>query len=109
MGWTVCRFKERRVAGAWQKKGGGIFKDGWYTNAYYDDKRFLSIFPKMSSEIFCSKICWQISAKASFMFQRWTAIALILSEVPTADSLVFFSEYISRTAILTQASVITCK
>ena len=30
-------------------------------------------------------------------------------KVPTTDSLVFFSEHISITAILTQASVITCK
>ena len=30
-------------------------------------------------------------------------------KVPTTDCLAFFSEYISRTAILTQASVITCK
>ena len=29
-------------------------------------------------------------------------------KVPTTDSLVFFSEHISRTAILTQASVIIC-
>ena len=29
--------------------------------------------------------------------------------VPTTDSLVFFSEDISRTVILTQASVVTCK
>ena len=45
---------------------------------------------------FFSKIYWQNSAK-HFL------------KAPTTDSLVFFSEQISRTAILTQASVITCK
>ena len=58
---------------------------------------------------FFSKICWQNPAKASFMYQQWTATATVFLKVPTTDSLVFFSEHISRTAILTQASVITCK
>ena len=63
----------------------------------------------MPSEIFCSKICLQNSAKGSFMYQQGIATVLISLKVPTKDSLYFFWEYISRTAILTQASVITCK
>ena len=43
------------------------------------------------------------------MYQQWTATVYIFLKVPTTDSLVFLSEHISRTAILTQASVITCK
>ena len=38
------------------------------------------------------------------MYQQSTATVLIFLKVPTTDSLVFLSEYISRTAILTQAS-----
>ena len=72
----------RKRAEAWQKIGGGVFEEGgWYTNAHYDDKKCLSILPKMPSEIFCSKICWQISAKASFMYHQWTATALIFSNI----------------------------
>ena len=59
--------------------------------------------------IFFSNICWQNPAKTSFMYQQWTATVHIFLKVPTTDSLVFFLEYISRTAILTQASVITCR
>ena len=103
--WTVCKFEK----GPGKKEGLGVFEGTWYPNAHYDDKSVLWIFPKIPSEIFCSKICWQNSAKASFMYQQWTATVLIFLKVPTTDSLVFFSEYISRTAILTQASVITCK
>ena len=58
---------------------------------------------------FFLNICWQNPAKASFMYQQWTATVHIFSKVPTSDSLVFFSEQISRTSILTQASVNTCK
>ena len=86
-----------------------ILRGAWYPNLHYDDKNILWIFPKMPSEIFCSKICWQNSAKVSFIYQQWTATALISLKVPTTDSLVFFQEYISRTAMLTQASVLTCK
>ena len=94
-------------------KGGsqnfGVFEGSWYPNAHYDDKSVLWIFIKMPSEIFCSKICWQNSAKASFMYQQWTATVLIFLKVLTTDSLVLFQEYISRAATLMQASVITCK
>ena len=91
-GGTFGQFTDLR--GGCQKRGGGVF-----FNAHYDDKKYLSIFPKMPSEIFCSRICWQNFAKTSFMHQQWTATVL---KVPTTDSLVFFSGYISRTAILTQ-------
>ena len=92
------------------KESGTFFEEGgWYPNTHYDDKNILLIFPKMLSEIFCSKICLQNSAKVSGMYQQWTATVLIFLKVPATESLVFFSEYISKTAILTQASVITCK
>ena len=95
---------------AWQKRGGGVFQDGVDTPMHtMTTKKNLLIFPKMPSEIFHSKIFWQNSAKAFFMCQQWNATVLIFLKVPTTDSLVFFSEYISRTAILTQASIITCK
>ena len=43
----------RKRAEAWQKIGGGVFEEGgWYTNAHYDDKNFLSIFPKMWNILF---------------------------------------------------------
>ena len=58
---------------------------------------------------FLKNICWQNPAKAFFMYQQWTATVLIFLKVPTTDSLVFLSEHISRTSILTQASVINCK
>ena len=80
-----------------------------YTDKSNCDKSFLSIFPKMSSEIFYSKICWQNPTKESFMYQLWNATVLIFLKVPTTDSLVFFSEHISTTAVLAQASVINCK
>ena len=80
------------------KKSVWVFlKEAWYPNIHYDDKSVLWIFPKKPS------------AKSSFMYQQWTATVLMFLKVPTTDSLVFFQEYISRTAILTQASVITCK
>ena len=41
------------------------------------------------------------------MYQQQTATVHIFLKVSAMDSLVFFSEYISRTAILTQASKIT--
>ena len=43
------------------------------------------------------------------MYQQGTATVDIFLKFLTTDSLVFSSENISRTAILTQASVITCK
>ena len=63
----------------------------------------------MPSEIFFKNICWQNPAKASFMYQQWTATVHIFLKVPTTDSLVFLSEHISGTAMLTQTSVITCE
>ena len=42
------------------------------------------------------------------MYQQQTATIHIFLKVAAIDSLVFYSEYISRTAILTQASEITC-
>ena len=54
---------------------------------------------------FFSKTCWQNSVKASFMYQQRTATATVfLNKVLTIDSLILFSEHISRPAILTQAS-----
>ena len=58
-------------------------------------QNFLSIFPKMSYEIFLfPKIYWQNLAKHFF-------------KGLTTDSMVFFSKHSSTTAILTEASVIT--
>ena len=56
---------------------------------------------------FFLNICWKNPAKASLMYQQQTATVHIFLKVAAMDSLVFFSEYISRTAILTQASKIT--
>ena len=56
---------------------------------------------------FFLNICRQNPAKASLMYQQQTATVHIFLKVSAMDSLVFFSEYISRTAILTQASEIT--
>ena len=54
---------------------------------------------------FFSKISWQNSVKANFMYQQRTATATVfLNKVLTIDSLILFSEHISRPAILTQAS-----
>ena len=104
--WTVCRFK----GGAWQKRGGGVCEEGgWYPNSHYDGKNFCQFSLKCHLKNFFSKICWQNSAKASSMYQQWTAAVLIFLKIPTTDSLVFFSEYISRTAIFKQASVIICQ
>ena len=65
---------------------------------------------EISSEFFFfSKNCWKSSATACFIYQQWTTIAHIFQKVPTTYSLVFFSKQISRKAVLTQASVITCK
>ena len=91
------------------KKRGLVFlRRAWYSNSHYDDKSFSSIFPKIPSEIICSKICWKHllckASKASFIYQQWTATVLIFLKVQTTDHLVFFSEYISRTAIDTSIS-----
>ena len=43
------------------------------------------------------------------MYQQRTATATVFLKVPATDSMVLFSEHISRTAILTQASVFTYK
>ena len=90
------------------KNGGAVFDGSLILKSTLWWKTCLSIFPKMPSEIFCSKNCWQNSAKTSFMYQQWTASVLIFLKVSTTDYLVFFYIYISITAILTQASVITC-
>ena len=66
---------------------------------------FSSIFPKNPSEIFFSRICWQNPAKASFMYQQWTATV----HIPWTDTLVFSSENLARTVVFTQASVIRCQ
>ena len=60
-------------------------------------------------KFFFSKICRQNPPKASFMYQQWTTTGHIFLNAPYTDSLVFFSKRISRTAVLTQASVITFK
>ena len=59
---------------------------------------------KMPSENFFKNIWWQNPAKASFMYQHWTAPVHIYVKNPTKDSLVF--SHISGIAILTQALVI---
>ena len=90
--WTVCRFK--RWLG---KKRGWCFWGGFDTPIHtMITKVFLSVFPKMPTEIFCSKIYWQNSAKASFMYQQWTATVLIFLKITTTDYVVFFSEYIFK-------------
>ena len=104
----VGKFSDLRRSLA-KKEGFGIFEGAWYPNAHYDNKSVLWIFPKMPSEIFFPKICLQNSAKASFMYQQWTATVLIFLKVPTTNSLVFFREYISRIAVLMQTLIITCK
>ena len=92
-----------------KKRVFGYFEGGLIPQCTVYDKSFLSIFHKMLSKIFCSKICWQNSAKGCFMYRQWTATVLKFLKVPTTNCLTLFSEYISRTAILTQALVITCK
>ena len=64
---------------------------------------------KMSSDLLFSKTCWQNTANISFMYQQQTATVHIFLEVLTADYLVFFSNHISWSAVLTQVSIITCK
>ena len=84
----------------------------------------------VSHQFFCHQIsfCYNFSELHStssekdfchkfYFFNEFTQIThplnsqnlLSVTKVPTTDSLVSFSEHISRTAILTQASVITCK
>ena len=67
---------------------------------------FLSVFSKMpSGTFFFSKICWQNSVNLSFTYQQRTATATVfLNKVLTKESLILFSEHISRPAILAQAS-----
>ena len=89
------------------KKGGGIFEWGVDTPIHI-----------MMTKVFCQ---FSLKYPLKYFVQRFTDKILqkhllcISSELllclyfPTTDYLVFFSEYISRTAILTQASVITCK
>ena len=84
----------------------------------------------VSHQFFCHQIsfCYNFSELQStssekdfchkfYFFNEFTQIThplnsqnlLSVTKVPTTDSLVSFSEHISRTAILTKASVITCK
>ena len=64
------------------------------------DKLFLSIFSKMPSETFFLKISRQNSVKASFMYNQRTATATVfLNKFIIIDSLILFSEHISRPAI----------
>ena len=60
------------------------------------DERFLSIFPKILWKFFFQNLLTK-ACKAFFL------------KASTTDSLVFFSEHISGTAILAKVSVITCK
>ena len=61
------------------------------------DKLFLSIL-KCLLKYFFSNICSRNPAKASCLYQQWTATVHIFLKFPIIDSLVFF---------LTQASVVT--
>ena len=56
----------------------------------------------------CFKYLLTKCCKSSFMYQQLAATLHIFLKVPTTGFLDFFSEHISRTAYLTQASVITC-
>ena len=68
-------------------------------------KFFCQFSLRCSLKHFFSKICWQNSVKESFIYQQRTATATVfLNKVLTIDSLILFSEHISRPAILTQAS-----
>ena len=51
-------------------------------------------------------ICWQNSAKTSFMYQQWTATVHIFLKVPTTGYLVSFSKHILRIAILIQVFLV---
>ena len=96
---------------------------------------FLELHPTLSAKHFCRKILlfWRIHPnplnsqnllsmtevfsqfslkcllKCFFFKNLLNCYCTCILKVPTTDSLVFFSEHISRTAILTQASVIICK
>ena len=61
----------------------------------------LSTFSKMHSETFFPQNLLTKSCKSIFMYRQWTVTATaFLNKVLTIDSLIFFSEHISRTAIL---------
>ena len=62
----------------------------------------------MPSEIYFFKKFLLKSWKSLFYVSAVNSYCTYILKVPTKDSLVFFSEHISKTAILTQASVITC-
>ena len=56
-----------------------------------------------------SRLSWKCLMKYFFAKIYWQNPAKYFLKVATTDSLVFFSKHSSTTAILTQASVITCK
>ena len=105
----MWRFKR----GAWQKRGVDVF-DGGLGEGWGVD---------IPMHIMMTKIFSQFSMKypLKYFIQRFpdkilqehllcisSELLLLFLKVPTTDSLVFFSEYNSRTAISTLASVITC-
>ena len=56
------------------------------------------------------KYLWRKSYKGIFsIYHQWIATVHMFLKVPTTGSLVYFLEYILRAAILTEASVSTCK
>ena len=64
----------------------------------------------MSSEIFFFfKSLLTNPAEVYFKYQQWTLNVDIFLKNPVKDSLVFFLKHISRTAVMTKGSVITCK
>ena len=116
--WTS---RERNITFLWSKKilnlclRWRIFRSYCFVEEVtFNSQNVLSVI-----KVFCQfflkglliykNICWQNPAKTFFLYQQWTATAHIFLKAPTSDSLVFFSEHVSRTAILAQASVITCK
>ena len=65
-------------------------------------KGFCQFSLRSPLKYFFSKFCWQNPAKASFIYQQWTATAIAFLKVLTINSLTFFSEQIFQE----QASVI---
>ena len=59
--WTVCRFKR----GAWQERQGGVFEEGWYSNAHYAFEYGLT-FPGFFS--FTFTCTWHFSWKLWLLF-----------------------------------------
>ena len=67
---------------------------------YFSYNTFWNILFKYLRRKFCKSVY--------FLYQQWIATVRIFLKVWTTDSLVFFSEYISRTAILTRISNYLC-